>query len=159
MFMIGSSSTGLAFSTAFLKSHRRGDLERHIRRIDVMIGAIVKRRFDIDHWITGEVAARHRFSNPLLHRRDIIPRDRAADDLVDEFKPAAMGQRFDFDPSIAKLAMSAGLFFLPSLGAGAAANGFFIGHLGRFEHHLGAIFAFQFLDDDFNMLLAHARQE
>jgi hypothetical protein len=44
------------------------------------------------------------------------------------------------------------------LGAGTTANGFFIGHLGRFEHHLRAIFAFQFFDGDFNMLLAHARQ-
>ena len=81
-----------------------------------MIGAIVERRSDIDHRITGQVAARHRFSNPLLHRRDKIPRDRAADDFVDEFKTCAMRQRFDFDPGIAELAMPAGLFFLPSLG-------------------------------------------
>ena len=80
-----------------------------------MIGAIVERRPDIDHWITSQVAARHRLSNPLLHRRDKIPGDRAADDFVNEFKTGAMRQRFDFNPGIAELAMPAGLFFLPPL--------------------------------------------
>ena len=35
--MIGSSSTGLHCSNAFLKPRRRGDLERHLRRVDVVV--------------------------------------------------------------------------------------------------------------------------
>ena len=104
-----------------------------------MIRAVIESRSDIDHGITGQVAARHRLSDPLLYRWDIIARDRAADDFVDEFKTGAMRQRLNFDPGIAKLAVAAGLFFLSALGAGAAANGFFVRHLGRFKHDLGAI--------------------
>ena len=41
--MIGSSRTGLL--ERLLESDRRGDLERHLRRIDVVLGAVEERTF------------------------------------------------------------------------------------------------------------------
>ena len=76
-----------------------------------MVGPIIQGHTHVDHLITGQVTASHRFAHAFFHRRDIIARDRAADDLVDELESFARRQRLDLQPSIAELTAPAGLLF------------------------------------------------
>ena len=55
--------------------------------------------------------------------------------------------------------MSAGLLLVFSLDIGFAANRLPVGHLGRFQDHLGVVPLLHLGDDHFNMLLAGARDQ
>ena len=55
---------------------------------------------------------------PFLDRRDELPRDRAAEDVVDELEVAAARQRLDLDLAVAELAVAAGLLLVPAVRLG-----------------------------------------
>ena len=55
--------------------------------------------------------------------------------------------------------MAAGLLLVASLHVGLAANGLAIGNLGRFQHDFGVVALLHLRDDDFNVLLAGARDQ
>src|SRR5215831_17805821 len=136
-----------------------GDLERHVRRVHIVIGTVIEPDAYIDHRIPGDNTPGHRFLDPLLDRRDIVSWNGATNNLINKFKPLALGERFYLNPGIAVLAPSAGLFFQSSLGTGADPNGFFVRHLGGFENDFRAVFALQLFDDDLDVLLPHARKD
>ena len=54
----------------------------------------------------------------LLDRRDVLPRDRAAEDVVLELEVAAARQRLDPDLAVAELAVAAGLLLVPAVRLG-----------------------------------------
>ncbi len=58
--IIGSSRTGLAFCAAFLKRQRAGDLEGHVRRVDLVVAAVDQGDLDVDDGVAGEDAGAHR---------------------------------------------------------------------------------------------------
>jgi hypothetical protein len=91
--MIGSSSTGLALTAAFLERHRAGDLEGHFRGVHLVVGAVVQGGLDVDHRVAGDHAVGDLFLDALVDRRDVLARHHAADDRVDELvtacRPAA----------------------------------------------------------------------
>ena len=66
--------------------------------------------FDVDHRIAAEHAVEHRLLDPFLDRRDVFPRNDAADDFVLNDKSlAAFGRpHIHFDVSV--LTATAGLF-------------------------------------------------
>ena len=55
--MTGSSSTGSALR-ARPQRHLPGDLERHLRRVDLVVRAVDQRRADVDHRVAGQHARR-----------------------------------------------------------------------------------------------------
>ncbi len=78
--------------------------------------------------------------------------------LTNSNLPAAR-QRLHLDFAIAELAVAAGLFLVAALHVGSAANGFAIRHFGRLQDHFGVIPVLQLRDDDFDVLLAGARDQ
>ena len=60
---------------AFLEPHRTGDLERHFRRIDLVVGAVHQADLDVDHGKSGQRAIGHRLLDTLVDRRDVFLRE------------------------------------------------------------------------------------
>jgi hypothetical protein len=67
-----------------LEGHLTGDLERHLRGVDVVVLPVDQRRFDVDRGVAGEHAGIERLLHALVGRVDVLARDLAAADLVDE---------------------------------------------------------------------------
>ena len=81
-----------------------------------MVAAVEQDDAEIDHRIPSKKATRPRILDPLFHRRDEVTRDRAAEDVVDEFEVPVPRQGLDLDLAIAELAAPAGLLLvLPAL--------------------------------------------
>ncbi len=106
-----------------------------------MVRTVIETHANIDHGITGQIAAGHGFSHAFLDCGNIIARDRAADNLIDELETFPRRERLDLEPSIAELAAAPGLFFQLSLGAGATANGFLVRDFGRLQNDFRAVLA------------------
>ncbi len=69
-------------------------LERHFRGVDIVIGTVVNGHLEIDHRKAGQVTARGGFEDAFLNRRDVLPGNRPAEDLVAEletFPPRGSG--------------------------------------------------------------------
>src|SRR6185503_4090090 len=92
-----------------LDRQRAGDLERHLRRVDLVERSVEQRDLDVDHGIPGVDAGLERLLDPLVDGLDVLARDRAADDLVDELVARALLGRLDPDDRVAVLALAAGL--------------------------------------------------
>ena len=86
---IGSSTTAPARPSASLKPRRCGVLERHVGRVDGVVLAVVALDPHVDDGEAVHAAGGHRLLDALLHRRDVVARDRAADDRVDELEARA----------------------------------------------------------------------
>ena len=155
----GLQQRGLGLLHGFAEGDAAGGLERHFVRIHVVIRAVVEDHAEIDHREAGEIAARGRFDNSLLDRGNVVLGNRAAEDLVDELEVAAARQRFHLDLAVAELAVAAALLLVASLHVGLAANGLAIRHLGRLQVDFGVIAVLQLRDDDFDVLLAGARDQ
>ena len=69
---------------ALLQDHRTGDLERHFRRVDFVVGAVKQRRLDANHRVAGENTGLHGVLNTGVDRRNVFARDTPTSDLVDE---------------------------------------------------------------------------
>ena len=96
-----------AFLRRVLERHRRRDLERGARRVDVVVAAVEQRRLDVDDRVAGEDAAAHRVADALLDRGDELLRDDAADDVVLEHVAGAGLARADLEPDVAVHAVAA----------------------------------------------------
>ena len=71
------------------------------RRINIVIRAIIKSDLDIDHWISSNDPRFHRLNDSLFYRRDVLARDNATFDRINEFKSfTARGEGFEFVDAI-----------------------------------------------------------
>lgn len=127
----GFENDGIRLLAGLLERHGTGDLERKLRRVDLVIGAVVQRDLYVDHGEAGQNARFHRAANALLDRRNEFLRDRAADGGVDELEALAALVGFDGDLDMAVLALAAGLTRVFRLLIDLLANGLFIGDLRR----------------------------
>src|SRR6266480_1126258 len=91
----------LALAHAVLGGHRAGDGERHLRGVDLVIGAVHQGGLDVDYRKAGQDAAVEGLDDALLHRGVVLLRDRAAHDLVDELEALARLVRLDVDLRVA----------------------------------------------------------
>src|ERR1700704_4621938 len=87
-------------------------------------------RLDVDHGIPGVDARLERLSDPRIDCLDVLARDRAADDLVDELVARALLARFEADHRVAVLALAAGLADVAADALGGPADRLAVGHLG-----------------------------
>src|SRR5499427_9647699 len=74
--------------------------------------------------------AAQRLNDPFLDGRDIVARDRAADDAVGKSETGAAGHRLDFDRNIGELAVSAALALEAGMLLAAASDRLLIGDPG-----------------------------
>ena len=122
-----------------------------------MIRAVIKRHSEVDDRKTGEVSARSRVFDSFFHGRNEVLWNRAAENVVDEFELSAARQRLHLDLAVAVLAVPASLFLVAALHVGFAANRLAIRNLRRLQIHFRVIALPHFRDDDFDVLLAGAR--
>src|SRR5512140_3850050 len=138
-----------------LERHRPRDLEGHLRGVDLVIRTLDQAYRDVDHGISGDDAPLGRLHDPLLDGRHIHPRNRAADDLVDELEPLPLLRRLDGDPDVTVLAATAGLADVASFLLHLARDRLAVGDLGPPDVRLDLELAQQAVDDDLEVELAH----
>src|SRR5262249_49966776 len=92
-----------------LEGHRAGDLERHLARVDVVVRPLDELDPDVDEGVAADDARLRRLLDAQVDRRDVLPRDLPADDLVDELVPRALLARLEVDHGVAVLAAAARL--------------------------------------------------
>src|SRR6266542_117527 len=139
-----------------LEGHGAGDLERHFRRVDVVVRTVVELDAHIVHWVAGEHAARERFLDAFVDRLDEFPRDRAARDLVLEDVAGSRLPRIQVDLRVAVLTAPARLLRVLHLAVGRARDRFLVGDLRTAGARVDVELTAQAVDDDFEMQLAHA---
>src|SRR5205807_8153874 len=87
------------------------------------------------HRVAGEIAADARFLNAFFDGGDELARDRAAEDVVDEFEVRSAGERFDLDLAVAELAVAAGLFLVPPVRLGGGLDRLAVRNARRLAIH------------------------
>src|SRR5207253_5772183 len=139
-----------------LEGHGAGDLERHLARVDVVVRAVDELDADVDDRIAGEHARLHRLLDPEVDGGDVLLRDLAADDLVDELVPLALA-RLGVDHRVAVLAAAARLADEPALDAfDLLADRLAVGDLRTADVRIDVELALEAVDDDLEVQLAHA---
>src|SRR5262249_36919514 len=141
------------------ESDTAGHLEREFVGIHVVVAAVVESDLKIHHGISGEIAARRGFDDPLFDSGNEVLGNGASEDIVDELKLLAALERLHLDLAVAVLAMAAGLLLVASLYVGSSADSFPIRHLWRLQVHFRVITALELGNQDFNMLLPGAGNE
>src|SRR5512144_2100205 len=124
-----------------------------------MVAAIEQRYFNIDHRISGECPVLRRLFDPLLNSGNVLTRNRAALDSIDEFKPNARLLRLEGDPDIAILAPAAGLPHKPALLLNFFPHRFFVRDLRLTYVGTDIKFPQQAVDNNLEMQFAHARDD
>src|SRR5204863_663798 len=112
-----------------LDGHGAGDLERHLRRVHLVVGAVEERRLDVHHREPGIDPRVEGLADAGVDRLDVLARDRAADDLVDELVARALLLWLEADDRVAVLALAAGLADETAVALGGAPDGFAVGDL------------------------------
>ncbi len=101
-----------------LEGELAGHLERQLVRVDLMERPVEDGRLEVDHREAGEEAAQPRVLDALFHGGNELPRNRAAEDVVDELEVAAARQRLHLDLAVAELSVSAGLLLVAAVRLG-----------------------------------------
>src|SRR5260370_41843767 len=136
-----------------LKSERSGNLERHFGRIDVVILTVQQTDAEVDDRKSRQESLASRVLNPFFHRRNVLARNRSAEDLVDKFEIRSAGQRLNRDLAVGELSMSGGLVFVASMRIGGFGDGLAVRNLRRMKNHVDAVLLLQLRDDDLDVEL------
>src|SRR5919107_568904 len=139
-----------------LDGHGTGYLERHLGGVDVVVRAVDELHPDIHHGVAGDDAGIERLLDTLVHARDVLPRDDAADDLVVELV-AGLVVVLGVDNRVAILAPATRLPDKPALDTlDALADGLAVGDLRTADVRVHPELAQEPVDDDLEVQLAHA---
>ncbi|MNL06522.1 hypothetical protein D3C87_1271590 [compost metagenome] len=125
-----------------------------------MVRAEHQRRLDVHHRVAGQHASLQRLLDALVHRRDELARHHAALDGVDEGIAAALRHRLEVEHHVAVLAAPARL--LDELAfhvLGRTLDGLAVGHLRLADRGFHAKLALHPVHQDFQVQLAHARDD
>ena len=140
----------------FLEGHRGGDAERHLARVDLVEGPVEERHLDVDHRVPGVRARLERLADAHVDRLDVLARDDAADDLVDELVALAVLVGLDLDDDVAVLALAAGLLDVAVVALRGAADRLPVGHVRPADVGRDLELADHAVDEDVQVQLAHA---
>src|SRR3989304_4384532 len=100
----------------------RGDLERHLRGVHLVVGAVGEPHADVDHRVAGQHAHVHRLAHALLDRGAVLPWNGAADDLVLEREALARLRGLGLEVDVPALPTAAGLADIAALRLGQLAD-------------------------------------
>src|SRR5262249_2660905 len=114
-----------------------------------------QRHLHIHHRIAGNDAGLFGFANPLVHRRHVLTRHRAADDTVDELVSLAGLIRLEFQPHVTVLAAPTGLAHEFAFALDRTADGLAVSNLRLADVRLDLELALHAVDDDLEVQLAH----
>src|SRR6478735_7776487 len=73
---------GVGLADGLLEHHRAGDLERHLRGVDVVVGAVQQDGPDAHQRVAGEDTELHGVLDAVVDAGDVLARDPATGDLV-----------------------------------------------------------------------------
>jgi hypothetical protein len=124
-----------------------------------VIRAVIEHDTKIDHGESGEISAGGGVTDSFFYGRNVIFRNGAAENIVDELELAAAWQGFHADLAVPVLTVAAGLLLVASLHVGFAANSLAVRNFGSLQDHFRVIALLKLRNDDFDMLLAGARDE
>src|SRR2546430_2135185 len=147
---------GTRLPGGLLHGHRARDLERHLARVHVVVGAVHELHLHVDHRVPREHAALQGLLHALLHRADVLLGNRAAHDLVLEDEAGARLLRLEVDddvsvlPAAARLANEFALHVLHPL-----AHRLAVGHLRPADVGVDLELPLHAIDDDLEVQLAH----
>src|SRR6185312_15140875 len=125
-------------------------LERRIRRVDGVIGAVDQRHREIDHG-KAKRPGFEEIDDALLDRWNEIPRHHAAADAILEKKTRTARQGLDLEHDVAELAMPAGLALVAAALRRGSLDGLLIGDLWTVGVELQAVFRRELLHRDLQM--------
>jgi hypothetical protein len=127
--MIGSSRTEAPFCRPSRRRRPGGDLEGERRRVHLVEGAVDELHLEVDHREAGDDARAHDRQEALLDARDVLLRDRAADDLGLEAEARALLVRLHDQLHAGELARAAGLLLVGVVDLRPAGDRLAVGHL------------------------------
>src|SRR5918997_1061561 len=143
-----------------LEDHRAGDLEGHLRGVDLVVLAVQQGGLHADHGVAGEDAVLHGVLHALVDRRDVLPRDATTGDLVLELVGRAVGrdlEGLDADLDLGELPRATGLLLVRVVRAlDGLADRLAVGHLRLADVGLDVELAAHAVDEDLQVELAHA---
>ena len=135
-----------------------GDLEGHFRGVDVVVGAVEQDDLHVHQRVTGQHAVLHGVLRTGVDRRDVLPRDAAAGDLVLELvsRPVLTAERLEGDEHLGELAGATGLLLVGELDlVDRPLDGLLVGHLRLADVGLDLELAAHPVDQDVQVKLAH----
>src|SRR3954471_2488275 len=97
----------VGLACGLLEDHRAGDLEGHLRGVDLVVLAVDQGGLDTDHRVAGEDAVLHGVLDALVDRRDVLPGHAPTGHAVLELvrrRVAADRQRLQGDLDLRELA-------------------------------------------------------
>src|SRR5882762_6206910 len=142
-----------------LEPHRRRDLKRHVGGVHVMGGAVIEGDLHVHHRIAGDYPLLHAVADALLDGGDEVARDRAAEDVVDEFEPAPALHGLDAQPRVAVLAAPPGLLLVLALPLGAPLHRLLVGNARWQKVHIHVVLPLHALDDHLDVQASDTRDE
>jgi len=110
-------------------------------------------------WYDPSYSSTATSSTALIDRLDVLLRDGAADDAVDELVALTRLARDEPDPGVSVLASTTGLADIAPLALGQSRQRFLVGDLRTADARLDTKFPLQAVDDDLEVELAHARDD
>src|SRR5690606_33479046 len=126
----------VGFTGRLLEGHGTGDLEGELRGVHVVVGPVLEGHLDADQRVSSEDTELGGLLATSVYRRDVLPRDTTASDVVDELVARAVTvtvdrKRFEVDDHATVLAGATRLLLVGVLDAfDLAANRLAVGHLG-----------------------------
>src|SRR6056297_2093864 len=140
----------------FAHAHPSGDLEGENRRVDVVELAVDERDLEIDHREPGERTRIHDRLDALLDAGDVVLRHGTTDDPAFERKPFAGLGRRDRQLHFGELPRATRLLLVRVGMLDLVGNRLAVGHLRRADVGLDLELAFQAVDQNVEVQLAHA---
>src|SRR5215210_1918490 len=138
-----------------LGGHATRYLEGHLGGVDLVVGAVNQLHPDIHDRVASDDAVIQRVPYALVHARDVLPGDDAADNLIVEFV-AALFVVLHVDDCVAVLAAAARLAHEAALDVlGPPAYGLPVGDLRLADVRVDAELAQEPVEDDLEVQLAH----
>src|SRR5690606_31712041 len=142
---------------AFLEGHGSGHTERVFVRVHIVVRTEEQRDLDVNNRVTSHHTSAKSFLDAFVDCRDVLARNHAALDGVDEFVTAARLERLELEHDVTVLTTTAGLFdelafdFFASLADGFAVSPLRLADVG-FHTELTT----HAVDQNFQVELAHA---
>src|SRR5207237_9446380 len=125
-------------------------------RVHRVVAAVEGHDREVDHGVAREHAAGHRLLDALADCGDVVLRDGAALDLLEEFEPAPLRSGADVQPDVAVLTSPAALADVLALGLHFLGDGSAVGDLRLTDVGVDPVLAPHAVHDDVETELAHS---
>src|SRR3954447_160180 len=150
----------VGLARGLLEDHRAGDLEGHLRGVDLVVLTVEQDGLDTHHRVAGEDAVLHGVLDAVVDRGDVLPGHPAAGDGVLDLvgrRVAADRQRLEGDLHLRELARPTRLLLVGVVDLlHGLADRLAVGHLGLAHVGLDLELAPHAVDQDLQVELPHA---